>query len=369
MPSNWKLQTVFDGDRGVAHGWRKWKTRRAIGSGAYGFVRLQELTRGGPTSFRAVKTIQKSITSSTSSKCLTEVEVLSRVAHRDDLFVKFLGWYDDKNYIYIAMEFIKDGDLSHYIQNYQSEVKGHAKEITKQLLTGLEVLHSLDICHRDLKPKNILIASCDPLHVKIADFGIAKIEMDTVLRTQIGTHGYFAPEIMPMIRYEIKGFEPSTRYTNAVDIWALGVLLHEMLTSEIPFLLRGKDNNLEDTTCSGVLGGNMLHGKELDFRLLKEFCAGREDLPLDLLEPVKNTGVSKLLKSLITANPNHRISAASALRSDWIRDSRPSDKGVSELDPLPSLSMDPKWAPSEVEVQHYDYLRDFSMELLIIWAW
>jgi hypothetical protein len=81
MSSNWKLQTIFDGDRGVNHGLKKWKTRRAIGTGAYGSVCLQELTWRGPTSFRAVKTIQKSTTNPASRKYLTEVEVLSRVAH------------------------------------------------------------------------------------------------------------------------------------------------------------------------------------------------------------------------------------------------------------------------------------------------
>jgi hypothetical protein len=192
--------------------------------------------------------------------------------------------------------------------------------------------------------------------------------MDTVLRTHIGTHGYFAPEIMPMIRYEIKGFKPSTQYTNAVDMWAVGVLLHEMLTSEIPFLLRGNDNTSGSTTCSGVVGGNMMHEKELDFRLLKEFCAGREDLPLGFLESGNNTEVSKLLRSLITPNPNHRISAVLALRNEWIESSRPSVEGVSEPDPLPPLSMDPKWVPRQVEAQYYDYLDCLWMILGIIWA-
>lgn len=188
--------------------------------------------------------------------------------------------------------------------------------------------------------------------------------MDTVLRTHIGTHGYFAPEIMPMIRYKIKGFKPSSQYTNAVDMWALGVILHEMLTSEIPFVLRGQGNTSGDTDYSGVVIGNTLHGKELDFHLLEEFCAGRKGLPLSLLEPGKNSEVLYLLKSLITANPKRRISAASALRSEWIR----SRRVITGLDSLPPLSMDPKWALGQVEAQYYHSLDWFLMSLVAIWA-
>lgn len=158
--------------------------------------------------------------------------------------------------------------------------------------------------------------------------------MNTVLRTNIGTHGYFAPEIMPMTRREIKGFTPSRQYTKAVDMWALGILLYEMLTSVNPFLFRDRGNNSGHTMYSGVVGGNTLGGEELDFRLLIGFCAGTEDLPLDLLEPDTSVDVLNLLKSLIQADPRKRISAASALESEWILSSRPSaTRNVSGPDP------------------------------------
>lgn len=67
----------------------------------------------------------------------------------------FLGWYKDKNSngVHIAMEYIKHGDLSWWLQDGEVVDEATTREITIQVLTGLEVLHSRHICHRDLKPQ------------------------------------------------------------------------------------------------------------------------------------------------------------------------------------------------------------------------
>lgn len=69
------------------------------------------------------------------------------------LFVQFLGWYEDKEFVFLAMEYIPHGDLSQYFINFRPKARLEAKEIIAQLLEGLVVLHERDICHRDLKPQ------------------------------------------------------------------------------------------------------------------------------------------------------------------------------------------------------------------------
>lgn len=66
--------------------------------------------------------------------------------------MQFFGWYENAEKIFLAMEYVQHGDLGEYIKN-RDKAKINAREITRQLLEGLEVLHEKGICHRDLKPQ------------------------------------------------------------------------------------------------------------------------------------------------------------------------------------------------------------------------
>lgn len=72
----------------------------------------------------------------------------------------FLGWYEDTDFTFLAMEFIEHGDLSQYIKISRTQTE--TKEIICQMLEGLEVLHSHNICHRDLKPQ-VSLLDCSQL--------------------------------------------------------------------------------------------------------------------------------------------------------------------------------------------------------------
>ena len=75
----------------------------------------------------------------------------AEAAQYEELFVAFQGWFENKEHIFLAMEFFKHGDLQRYMDVPIPETQ--VKVITLQLLEGLKTMHQLDFTHRDLKPQ------------------------------------------------------------------------------------------------------------------------------------------------------------------------------------------------------------------------
>ncbi|QSS59195.1 serine/threonine protein kinase [Histoplasma capsulatum] len=102
--------------------------------------------------------------------------------------------------------------------------------ILRQCLSALKYLHERNppIAHRDLKPENILVRERNPLHIQLADFGLAK--EGTSLRSRVGTECYVPPEYF-------MAAEPGEKYSVKIDIWSLGVvaldLTHSLPTDEL----------------------------------------------------------------------------------------------------------------------------------------
>ena len=98
------------------------------------------------------------------------------------------------------------------------------RRMFRQIAEAMEYLHSLNICHRDIKLDNILIENRTN-NIKIIDFGFSVICGNQKLKIFCGTPSYMSPEIVQKRDYEGK----------PVDMWALGVLLFAMLTGTFPF--------------------------------------------------------------------------------------------------------------------------------------
>ena len=113
--------------------------------------------------------------------------------------MEYLGYHEANAHLYVLMEYVPYGDLSPYIEKDNLLLEPSCQSVAFQTMQALSYLHKNDITHRDIKPDNILVASTDPIIIKLSDFGLSKIVTndDTFLKTFCGTLLYCAPEIYP----------------------------------------------------------------------------------------------------------------------------------------------------------------------------
>ncbi|HKG59712.1 MAG TPA: serine/threonine-protein kinase [Pyrinomonadaceae bacterium] len=158
-----------------------------------------------------------------------EVEALSRIDHPGVVNVLGAGELPDGK-PYIVMQYVNGVTLRSQIPVEGMDLE-RAALILKQIGAALEHVHEQKIFHRDLKPDNIMLQSLKgEEHVKVVDFGIAKVKdsvvaPSTVDKVPVGTVLYMSPE-------QLRGGE---RITAASDIYSMGVIAYEMLTGRRPF--------------------------------------------------------------------------------------------------------------------------------------
>jgi len=168
-----------------------------------------------------------------------EAKILQKVEHPN--FVRFLAYGSGSgDPAYVVMELLRGDALSKLLTKESRFVPQRALHITRHVLTGLQHAHGLGIVHRDVKPDNVVIvpADRDPEFAKILDFGIARLaEPDATDNTKLtqkgeifGTPAYMAPE-------QVRGDPIDSR----VDLYAVSVMLYEMLASRPPFVAKNQN--------------------------------------------------------------------------------------------------------------------------------
>lgn len=141
-----------------------------------------------------------------------EIEILDLFSN--PFIVSTHGNLEDKDSVYILLEYISCGDLFHMIRKRrmrQNEIIFYAAE----LVVILDLVHSKNVVYRDLKPENVMI--CETGHLKLIDFGLSKIMNQDRTFTVCGSPEYMAPEVLT-----------KQGYGYSVDFWALGVLIYEL---------------------------------------------------------------------------------------------------------------------------------------------
>ncbi|CAD8170348.1 unnamed protein product [Paramecium pentaurelia] len=132
------------------------------------------------------------------------------------LYVDFNNGFQSESKAYVVMELIKGKEMFEVINELGHYSESDAKELFQQLLSAIEYMHRNGICHRDLKPNNILC---------VEKFGDLKDREKIEMWTYTGTVAFSAPEIFS-----------GEGYNQMVDMWSAGCILYSMLSGQLPFL-------------------------------------------------------------------------------------------------------------------------------------
>lgn len=200
-----------------------YSAERVVGSGSFGVVFLAKVFETGE-SVAIKKVLQDKRFKN------RELQIMKMLGHPNVVEMKHCFYSNgdkgpDEVYLNLVLEYVPDTVFRfccQYAKNNSFMPMIYVKLFTYQLLRSLNYIHSLNICHRDIKPQNLLI---DPVKgiLKLCDFGSAKqLVRDEPNVAYICSRYYRAPEL-------IFG---STKYTTAIDIWSAGCVLGELLISQ-----------------------------------------------------------------------------------------------------------------------------------------
>lgn len=225
----------------------------------------------------AVKLVHASNEADYLKRLQREIHLLRSFSHPSILPVLDAGEFD--GYHYLVMPYMKRGNLRERLVRGRL-TQDEAGALLEQLADALSYAHERGIVHRDIKPSNILLDD-DEQHVYLADFGLAKTLDGCSDITQtgmlIGTPEYMAPELAE---------QPESISS---DIYALGILLYNMLTGRLPF------------TGTTPLAIYWKHIQE-------------EPLPPSSYNPALSPAVEAVIMRAIAKEPRHRFASAQAMK-------------------------------------------------------
>ncbi|XP_041115152.1 cAMP-dependent protein kinase catalytic subunit PRKX-like isoform X2 [Polyodon spathula] len=228
-------------------------TVSTVGTGTFGRVFLvKEKKTRGYFALKAMK-IPDVIRLKQEQHVQNEKAVLSEVNH--PFLIRLFWTHHDECFLYMLMDYVPGGELFSYLRNMGRFNNSTGLFYSAEIVCAIEYLHSKEIVYRDLKPENILLDRDG--HIRLTDFGFAKKLVDRTW-TLCGTPEYLAPEVI-----QSKG------HGRAVDWWALGVLIFEMLSGYPPFF---DDNPFG--IYQKILAGKIDFPRHLDFNvkdLIKKF--------------------------------------------------------------------------------------------------
>ena len=185
------------------------------------------------------------------------------------------------------MELLEGQELVDAIEQHGLYDESDAKIVMGKMLDAIAFMHARGVVHRDLKLENLVLAAPDDLStVTLVDFGLAKALMAHERAENVcGTLAYVAPEALA-----------AGQYGQGVDVWALGVAMHVLLTGTWPF-----DSEDEDELMDAIIACDL------------DFDAPDAPEAFSWISP----DAKDLLRGLLEPNPKHRLTAAQAAEHAW----------------------------------------------------
>lgn len=279
-----------------------------LGSGSYSHVFVcKRITTGKKY---AAKIIDKDH-AIPRDRVINEVD-LHHLCRKQNNILSLVHFFEESSRYIFVYPVMKGGSLLRHIERKVLFTESEAREVVKDLSTGLSFLHKHGVAHRDLKPDNILCDNEETITpVKICDFDLAsgigswtKPVSTPVLQTPVGSAEYMAPEVVEAFVNE----DEATCYDKRCDLWSLGVILYIMLSGHPPFYGNcgedcGWDSNEACDECQDML--------------LNSIQGGRYKLSGAEWSHVSREA-KDLISHLLVRDASRRYSANTVLHCAWI---------------------------------------------------
>ncbi|XP_077974092.1 uncharacterized protein LOC120347737 isoform X1 [Styela clava] len=291
-----------------------------VGEGSYGMVMKCKHKETGQVV--AIKKFLESEDDKMVKKiAMREVRMLRKLRHEN--LVNLIEVFRRRKRLYLVFEFVDHtvlDDLEKY-PNGLSEMT--VRKILWQVLRGVEFCHSHNIIHRDIKPENILNSRGGV--IKICDFGFARslAAHGEIYTDYVATRWYRAPELLV----------GDTKYGRAIDIWAIGCLIGEMMIGDP--LFPGKSDIDQIYRVTRCLGNLSPRHREI-FQRNPLFAGMRlpevkEVEPLEKKFPRFSSEIIDVMKQCLRLDPNDRPSSSSLLRHEFFRKDNFEEKVIPEI--------------------------------------
>ncbi|XP_076823971.1 uncharacterized protein LOC143470019 isoform X1 [Clavelina lepadiformis] len=291
-----------------------------VGEGSYGMVMKCKHKESGQ--IVAIKKFLESEDDKMVKKiAMREVRMLRKLRHEN--LVNLIEVFRRRKRLYLVFEFV-DHTVLDDLEKYPNGLNEMSvRKILWQVLRGVEFCHSHNIIHRDIKPENILNSRSGV--IKLCDFGFARTlaAPGEVYTDYVATRWYRAPELLV----------GDTKYGRAVDVWAVGCLITEMLTGDPLF---PGDSDIDQLYHIIKCFGNLCPRHREIFQRNPLFAGMRlpdvRDVePLERKFPKFSSEVLDLMKQCLRLDPNDRPSSSLLLRHEFFRKDGFEEKVIPEL--------------------------------------